>query len=202
VDITPYIYANPGDDWLPLYIEGSRVGLLVPERVAVSGIAVIGVAERHRAVHVDFHLRLEPMETRYLTERVTFSEVTASAIKENPELLYPGVMETWDIDFDMIAGLRWDSVRRQALEEIHFPVLIADGDENERETTLFDKSLKGKEIVLACWLECRLKFSDRPNTVIAKHLGISSDAAAQRVRRAVVAGLLPPLRHGQRKNRP
>lgn len=186
-------------------LPGTRVGLRVPTEVRIAGIVVVEDAHSTpRAVGVDVDLRLDTGDARYYVHEEHLTHVTPGDLEDHlADLARQGVEPTFDIDNEIRIGIRWEEIRRRAVEDVEVIVLVRDESGDERETTLQDPDLTDLDVVGLLWLRARLMGpTGEPNTLIASWFGVSQQAAAQRLLRARKAGIVPPTRQGQRKVRP
>jgi hypothetical protein len=157
-------------------LPNSRIGIECPTVLYVRGPIMLG----ERTVVLGARLLLNFAERRYMVKAME--------------------LDTWadddEIDPEMLREIRWGEVFAGALDTLGRVVTVdEDGAELIHKGSL---TLSDEERVGALWLQARLAGLE-PNKHIAEQFGISTAAAAARVKRARDNGIIPPARQGQRR---
>jgi hypothetical protein len=157
-------------------LPNSRVGIECPIGLMVRGPVILG----DRTVVLGARLFLHVAERRYMVKAMELDTMDSED----------------EIDPEMLREIRWGEVFAGALETLGRVVTVdEDGAELIHKGVV---TLTDEERVGALWLQARLAGLEA-NKHIAEQFGISTTAAAARVKRARESGIIPPARQGQRR---
>ena len=101
-----------------------------------------------------------------------------------------------EIDAELLRSIRWAQMAAPGLDTFGRIVVVGPDGVEERHRSL--TTLTTDQQTAAVWLRARIGGAD-PNKRIAEELGISTSAAAQRVRRLRDKGILAGVSRGQRR---